>query len=620
MITTVASAWVLTYFGAAAVATARALRAMGAAPRAVRVSSCVLVRPLAGDEPGLEARLCGTGGAQRVIFAVGDSLDPAAAIARRAAFRLRARGLEASVLATHAVGPNHKTDQLARALASPRAAGSRVVVVADSDVALRDGDLARLLAPLEDPSVAAAWAAPVEQGAVTTLGDHASRAVLDASLHAFPLLGEIDRRGLVGKLFAIEREALDRVDGFGSLVTFVGEDMELARRLRASGRRTVMVRGLVARSMASGRALADVHQRYTRWVVVIRLQRPALLLSYPLLLAPAPLMLVLLAIALGTGDGSLRTVALAGLLTRLVVACVARAAAGLSFAPLTATAQAVLADLVLLAAFAAALVAPRIRWRGRTIRLASGASRRQEAREESLGQPAHAAGGARVDDRELRRDQGALERAADPRELALDGDLLEEDAARDVALGRERRAEGDPQVRVLGGPEDVAETDRHDGRAPRDAGDLRRARPQRERPVRRPLAPLGEDPERAPGAVEEASGMADGARAVGRVVEVDAERADTPEEREAPEVRGVHHGVAVTAEEQLRRVEGDESVPPRRVVRDDERGRVAQDGAHVAQPGDEHAAERALDARPRVAREPRVEPAALGGRDHQAPP
>ena len=54
---------------------------------------------------------------------------------------------------THARGPNHKCDQLARALDGAR---DDIVVIADADVDLAEIDLDALVAPIwRDPRVAA---------------------------------------------------------------------------------------------------------------------------------------------------------------------------------------------------------------------------------------------------------------------------------------------------------------------------------------------------------------------------------------------------------------------------------------------------------------------------------
>jgi ceramide glucosyltransferase len=627
-------AWVLGYAAAAVTAVVRAATRSRSRARARRGTlaslDVVLVRPLAGDETGLEERLARTGGATFVVLAVGSREDPAEPVAQAAAARLRARGVNALALVTNAVGPNHKADQLARALATPLAEQARFVVVADSDVELEDDSVEELVHALEGAD--AAWAPPAEHGPISTWGDRASQAVLDASLHSFPLLAGIDPKGLVGKLFAVRREALAAAGGFGALTAYLGEDMELGRRLRAAGKR-VVVAPLVARSMARGRRLNDVLARYTRWLLVVRSQRPHLLLSYPLLLAPSPALVVVLVFCAAAQHRALATAAIAGLAVRMGVALAARVAAGLPLEPMRAVVQALSADLVLLIAMVRACSSSEVVWRGRRLTLTrsgtlvAACSGGQETHEETLGEPPEDAGASREDrveavgrrrvDRAGPRGDGGV----DTRELLLDSLALADHAGRHVAVrvlrSRERTSERDPESGVLGGTEDVAKADRDDARAPGDPRDLRRARTELERLEGRTLAALGEDPERATRRIEEARGMANGASAVAGVVEVHAERADTPEEGHTSEVRRIHHRVTVAAEEELGDVEGDERVPPRGVVRDEEQRRAGGGGPHGVETGDLDAAEGPPDARAGVAREPGIEPAALGGADHK---
>jgi ceramide glucosyltransferase len=248
-----------------------------------------------------------------------------------------------------------------------------VALVIDSDVELETLDLTRLLAPLRDPDarVAATWCPPVEREPVS-LGDRMSAALLGGSLHAFPLLGVLDPAGLVGKTLAVRLDALREVGGFAGLVRHLGEDMELARRLRARGFRIAMSEQVVA-SLASRRRVTDVLARYARWLLVIRAQRPRLLASYPLLLAATPG--IVLGGSLGLWLGLPGAGAAMGLavVARLVVAYaaarVACRAAGPVAGPMTALGDAVLADALLLGAFVRALGPARVRWRDRSLRL-----------------------------------------------------------------------------------------------------------------------------------------------------------------------------------------------------------------------------------------------------------
>jgi hypothetical protein len=382
MLALVALLWSLGLWAALGIALARA--ALGARARARRGApafapapgSVVLVRPCAGAEPWLARCLLSSAALERVapgaqvLFAVAAETDAAWSVAVRAAERLRARGVDARAVVTRPDAPNAKSAQLAAALGRARA-GRRWVLVADSDVRLRARDLAALFEPLGDPNVAAVWAPPVERAPALTPGDRASQALLGGSFHAFPLLAFLDPAGLVGKLFVVERRALELAGGFHDLTHVLGEDMELARRLR-SRRLGVRASRVPAASLARGRSLAAVVDRYARWVQVIRAQRRPLLASYPLFFLAAPLA-ALAAFAAGPGRSAPAAVALglaAGV--RLATAWAARRFAGRPRGALAAAADALNADALLAAAFVAALARRTVVWRGRELFLAGG--------------------------------------------------------------------------------------------------------------------------------------------------------------------------------------------------------------------------------------------------------
>ena len=593
------SAWLLAYLGPVLTALWPPREARPNEPRPF-----ALLRPLSGDESGLGERLCASGGAERIVFAIGSEDDGARPAAETAVRVLRARGVAASLVVTHAVGPNHKTDQLARAQALA-ALAEPVIVVADSDVDLRDDDLTRLAAAV-GAGCAAAWALPIEVGPIRTNGDAASHAVLGASLHSFPLLSRLDPRGLVGKLFAVERAELAAVGGFEALRGYLGEDMELARRLRARGLHTTAI-SLRARSAAEGRSLPDVIARFARWLLVVRLQRPVRLLSYPLLLAPAPLFALAFAIALARNEPRVAVLFGLAIALRWLVACAARRACGRPVRPLVALGQAFLADAVLLAAFFRACTARSVRWRGRTF-TPSG----KKGREHALGEPAERAGATGVECTEGRP------LAIDRGELPLDRGLLGEDVALHPLVRAEGRAEREPEIRGLARAEHVPHPDGHDDRATRHLRDLRRPREELELLERRLLAALRKYPYETTGSVEQLRGVPDRARAVRRIGEVHAERSYAPEERDPPKVRRVHQRVPVRPEQPLRRVERDQRVPPRGVIRDDEDRVPRESGTRLVEPAHEHAPERLLDAPLRMPGEPGVEPLALLRGDHEA--
>ncbi|MFT3773510.1 MAG: glycosyltransferase [Minicystis sp.] len=343
---------------------------------AARDARVLLIRPCAGRDPWLDETLISLARARRSFsltcrLAIADPDDSAYPVAVHAAMALSVQGIDTTVVLTAPRGPNRKAAQLAAVVAA-EAASFDVIMIADGDVDLADMDLDTLIAPLVlRPDLGAVWAPPVEAGRERTLGDRASAALLGASLHAFPLLARLDRRGLVGKLFAVRRDALAEVGGFAALTAHLGEDMELARRLHACGR-GIEAAPIIARSLSSGRSWEQAEDRFGRWLKVIRAQRPSLLASYPLLFF-ATLPIIVLAAFAAPASPALSAIAAAIALTlRLAVARTAAVAAGRRL-PITRIAMdALLADLLLACAFVRALRSRRVVWRDVALRIGRG--------------------------------------------------------------------------------------------------------------------------------------------------------------------------------------------------------------------------------------------------------
>lgn len=366
------TAWVAAYTSICGVALVRASRSRTPLPAApAPLPSVLLVRPCTGDDATLETALRSTAelrysGEVRIRLTVESRVDPAWPHVRRVARWLREHGHDARAIVASTHAYNRKVGQLAEVT---RDAQEDVVMCVDADVDLSGFSLDAFVAPLRSQAAGAVWAPPVEVGVIRGIGDRASAAVLGASLHAFNLLGELDQAGLVGKTFAVRADALRDVGGFDGLTEHLGEDMELARLLRDHGRTTTMHRSSV-RAIGSDRSMSGVLARYTRWLWVIRAQRPSLLLSYPLLLAAAPLLLgllALLAMAAPLWGLGLGAVVLA---TRIAVALGAAHPRGRKAAAVLH--EWLLADIVMLLAFARALGKPEVSWGDRTLRLGAG--------------------------------------------------------------------------------------------------------------------------------------------------------------------------------------------------------------------------------------------------------
>lgn len=322
----------------------------------------ILVRPCTGADAGLALALDSTASivtehTLRVILSVARAEDPAWPVVEQAAERLRARGMDAAAMIATASGANHKCAQLAAVLETARA---EIVACADADVWLDADSLDRLVAPLLNPGGPAATYAPPIEIEPRTLADRASAAVLDSSLHAFPLLARLDPRGFVGKAFAVKSAALDRIGGFAALSDYLGEDIELARRLSAVGERTEAI-DAPAQAHVQGRTFSAVIERYARWMTVIRAQRPLLLASYPLLFFPTAFLVAFAPLG----------VAAVAIVARILVALAARKASRRPL--LSGLARAiVLSDLVLFLAFVRTITRRRVVWRGRTLEVRAG--------------------------------------------------------------------------------------------------------------------------------------------------------------------------------------------------------------------------------------------------------
>ena len=577
-----AALWAGFYIGAVGTALATALvreRRFVARAKPSVLEDMLLVRPCAGDEPGLADRLATTGGARNVVIAIRDPSDKAFSAACVAAHRLRRKHVHVEIVLTRARGANQKAAQLARVLARRSA---QIVAVADSDVELPEGLFGEMVGELSTRGLGAIWA-PFVLAHPEGIGG----AVLNGSLHALPLLAGLDPGGFVGKVFVVRGEALAAAGGFDAVRDRLGEDVALARRMRAAGHPTGASR---ARVEAHGRADAD---RFTRWALVVRSERPLMLAGYPLFLAATPLA-VLLAIL---GREPL-TIAAAGvvLFARLVV--------WFAVTPRASLLAALGADFLLLYAAVRALVWPRTTWCGRALRLGRGGRLvSEEAREEREEALRESSDGPRS--RSVREDEagGVLlaPDGVDPRELAPDG-------VGEVASLEDRWTDGDPQLGLLLGGEDEAARERNDRRA-RESRDGGRPGTELERAERRALSTLGIDPHDAPRTVEELRGVADGARAVASIGEVDPERADLAEEGKSSEIRRIHHREGLRAKLSVSEPERDERIPPGRVVRDDEDGTGGDGVRERIEPRDPDASERAEEARPRVPREQADEPA-----------
>ncbi len=345
------------------------IRPVDALPR------CLLIRPCSGEDA--EQLTCLTSAIDaewtfplEVIIGVDSEDDPAFGNATRAVDILNQKGIESSLQIISPIGPNSKVSILAGCVAAARSAPD-IIISADSNTDLTGFDLNRFVAPLcKNRGGAAIWAPPWVSSADRNWGNLASEAVLHGSWHSFGLLSAISPGGMVGKLFAVTREALGRIGGFGAMARYLGEDMEMSRRLRRVGDRVAHC-PMSIRTTAKRTSWTETVARHTRWMMVIKAQRRPLMFAFPFLFFNALIVYLLAAVGLFYNTPSGVLCLLATLLLRLLVGYSAARMLGLSPRVHQVVAHAFVADILLLSAFVRALRTRHVEWRGKTLTVTS---------------------------------------------------------------------------------------------------------------------------------------------------------------------------------------------------------------------------------------------------------
>lgn len=371
----VALAWgaVLAWLAMGAVIRRTALQRHSRAQAPISASGkrVLLVRPCAGAEPGLLENLVSlasvTSAAKlTVVMSVDDPEDGARPVIEAARERLRATGVDAHTEVLAPIGPNRKASMLSQLLRSNDE--WEFVINVDSNVDLGDYPLDELLAPLlRDARVGAVWGPWSELRRHPGLGPRASEAVLGASLTAFPLLCGIYADGLVGKIWAARREALAECD-FDSLTHYLGEDLEMANRLRARGW-GIVAASTLGRARGGEASFEQVVERFGRWMLAVRGQRPLLLPTYPLFFFATPLVLMLAGLGAFAQPKIALMAASLAILGRVIVTLAAQYWSGRRMGPGRVIVEAGLGDLVLGLAWVRALTRRDIAWRGHRLRV-----------------------------------------------------------------------------------------------------------------------------------------------------------------------------------------------------------------------------------------------------------
>ena len=201
-----------------------------------------ILKPVCGLERGLEARLRGACLQEypefQVVIPVQNAGDPAIPLVRGIE-RDFGRERAAFVLHDVAVGPNGKVTNLLGAMVVAR---HDVLVISDSDVALRPDYLKSIVAPLADERVAAVNTLFKATGARRWY-ERLELLSLNADFIPSVVFSEVTGAAgfCLGPSVAIRRSMLESIGGFEALSEYLAEDYELGRRVWESGRKLKLV-------------------------------------------------------------------------------------------------------------------------------------------------------------------------------------------------------------------------------------------------------------------------------------------------------------------------------------------------------------------------------------------
>ncbi len=249
---------------------------------------------------------------------------------------------------------NRKVGHLLHGIAAVPPAG-RIVVAVDADVRV-DGALLAALATAVLDGAALASAAPSPEPAAGIV-PAAVRALLCHTHQSFVALDAVTvgAHAICGKAMALGSTALA---GLAGVPDHLGEDLELAKWLHARGARVALADVAATVPQSAHAPLGPAHDRFTRWMQVLRAHRPALYPTVPLLFAPS-LPLLLVAVALGAPAA----------LAAVAALWVGRTLLAWRLDPVGSFGWP-LGEALLLSAFVRSLGRRTVVWRGRRFRLA----------------------------------------------------------------------------------------------------------------------------------------------------------------------------------------------------------------------------------------------------------
>lgn len=335
----------------------------GADAPAPNLPPVTVLKPLCGDEPGLEDALtsfCAQDYPEmQIVFGAHDAADPALAVARRV--QARHPACDIAVIADPAQhGANRKIGNLLNMLPAAR---HDLLVFADSDVCVQPAYLRTVVAALARPGVGLVTTPSVGRA---TCGSWAARlGVQHITATYLPgvLLGAaMGRQDCLGTTAALHRRTLERLGGLAIVADRLADDAWLGRAVRASGLRVRLAHTLSVVGVPEA-SFADLWRHELRWACTVRSLLPLLSIGSAL---QFPIAWAVLAIAVGgTGWWWLAPLAIAARAGTALTIC--RLVRRHVPAPPPAARPLLLPvrDALSVAELTAAFVTRHVEWRGR---------------------------------------------------------------------------------------------------------------------------------------------------------------------------------------------------------------------------------------------------------------
>jgi ceramide glucosyltransferase len=235
-----------------------------------------LLKPLHGDEPGLESYLesffTQDYPAYEILFCTRDASDPALAVARRISNRYP--HISTKFLVTNGQ-PNYINAKVASLETMEHLASHEILVISDSDVRVGPDYLRSIALPFADPKVG---------GMCCLYRGVAAQGGLWARLEAIGMSVEMTSgvlaarmmegmRFTLGPTMAFRRETIQRMGGFGVTADFCADDFILGSETHKLGQKVVLSHYVIDHMVINAK-LFDSLKHQIRWMKSTRFSRP----------------------------------------------------------------------------------------------------------------------------------------------------------------------------------------------------------------------------------------------------------------------------------------------------------------------------------------------------------